>query len=243
MNNYTLILMRFNWIRSIFKQNPLLYRIAHRFYLSSRFGGDGRLPQKGDDFYFDGFPRSGNSSLVKYLKESSLKKKLVFSSHLHCIATLKIARSLNIPVLVIFRDPLESISSWYFHVHDGENVSHIEQSTVNWMVREWTDYYSFVLDNQRTLKVVSLVSFRKRKEMYVSEINEEIGFTLFSWNHEAYNRFIEKKIAVKAINNLKLSGNSTQPSLQREKAKMMVKEVITPQQKRILYSIYEKLTD
>ena len=95
---------------------------------------------------------------------------------------LKIAKSLNIPRLVIFRDPLESMASCYFHLHDGKSVNHKEQTTVNWMAREWTDYYSFVLDNRKNLKLVSLECFRNKK------INEEIGRTHFSWSHDVYNR-------------------------------------------------------
>ena len=37
-----------------------------------------------------------------------------------------------------------------------------------------------------------------------------------------------KKLAVRTKNSVNLSGNSTQPILQREEAKMMVKEVNTP---------------
>lgn len=102
--------MRFNWVRSIFKQIPILYRIAFRFYLSSRFGGDGRLPRKEDDFYFDGYAKSGNSSLSSFLRSVSTRD-LVFSSHLHSVAPLKIALQFKLPSVVIYRDPYNSIAS------------------------------------------------------------------------------------------------------------------------------------
>lgn len=70
----------------IVKTHTILYKIW--FYLKSSKPMTS-LPNKKNLFFLTGYPRSGNSYFTNLLKY--LNPKLNFSSHLHTIASIKIA--------------------------------------------------------------------------------------------------------------------------------------------------------
>lgn len=234
--------MRLNRLRSLFKRSPLLYRLAFKYYLKGRFGGEGRIPERGDDLYFDGFPRSGNSSFVKYLRESNNRlDKILYSSHLHCIATIKIAQSRDIPIFIIYRDPLESISSWYYHLKsDPDNLS---EMTIDWMIGEWLSYYNYCI-RKNDIGLFSLDNFRNDPVNFIATFNEKAQSDLLFYSQEIFNKYIQLKTPKPSQVGEKLSGNSTQPTVGRERAKGKVKDYIMKHHKyNNLLSLHKALIE
>lgn len=231
--------MRFNKLRTIAKKNPLLYRISFHLYLKSRFGGEGRIPQKGDHFYFDGYAKSGNSSIVEFLKSLG-KEKYVFSSHLHAIAPLKIALKKNIPAIIVYRDPYNSIASWYFHFNQpGQKI---DEELLHWMVREWVVFYTFVLRNQDKLFITSLEGVRGVKSGYIDCLNNYMGDKSFIWDLSQFEKYIQVKKPVKTGNDMKVVGSSAGPWLERENAKKPIIEYLHGlKDSSLMHSLYLEL--
>ena len=48
-------------LKSVFKSNPLLYRMWFSMNKNRINFGRNSLPTRGDNWYFDGYPRSGNT--------------------------------------------------------------------------------------------------------------------------------------------------------------------------------------
>lgn len=71
-------------IRKWFKSFPFLYVIWLKYFRKSKLS----VPSNEDVFYFDGYPRSGNSYLTILFKY--IFPTVRFSHHLHCVASLKL---------------------------------------------------------------------------------------------------------------------------------------------------------
>ncbi|MDY0133184.1 MAG: hypothetical protein RBR53_11020 [Desulforegulaceae bacterium] len=93
-------------LRSFIRKSPLLYT----FYLFLRFKGKYyKLPDRYTDIHITAFQRSGNTFAANLVKRVLPDKKIV--THIHTIASLKKALKYDIPVIVLIRDPKQSIPS------------------------------------------------------------------------------------------------------------------------------------
>ena len=129
-------------IRSIIKRNPLLYLLWFKL-VRQRQKRSARLPRKGDDLFFTGFPRSGNTYfnyLIRYCFPN-----LKFASHLHTIASLKIAIKYNLKVIVTIRNPFDSVGSLLFTMSDGSGTLPSETVTT-YVLKEYLYYYDFLIE-------------------------------------------------------------------------------------------------
>ncbi len=110
-----------SWLRQFTSSNRFLYVIW--FYsVRKRKGDSTRLPSSSDDFYLDGYPRSGNTFFAGLLRNVYPSK--VFANHLHVISGLKIALKLELPVFVIIRDPKDAVvSNLYRKIMDNKKLS------------------------------------------------------------------------------------------------------------------------
>jgi hypothetical protein len=143
----------FNWIlknrkmslKSITKSNILLYRL---WILIDN--GKRKLPENNDNWYFDGYPRSGNTfSKGLFL---NIHPELNGTSHLHCIAGLKIALKKKIRTVIIFRDPLQSIlSNAYTKSNRDKNYQKYSKVMLEELVAEWISYYDFSIKNDKSI--------------------------------------------------------------------------------------------
>lgn len=67
------------------------------------------LPGKGTDCHMTGFPRTANT-YTRHLVRSLYPNRDVVT-HIHTIASLRRAIKYSIPLVVIFRNPLDSVVS------------------------------------------------------------------------------------------------------------------------------------
>lgn len=63
----------------------------------------------GAELVLEGFPRSGNTFLASLMRQAA--PDLNFSHHTHLIANLERAKREKLPAVVLFRNPLDSVSS------------------------------------------------------------------------------------------------------------------------------------
>jgi len=97
-------------LNRLFKSNPALFWLWFKLY-RSRKGVRIKWFNKETLFIFDGYPRSGNTYLFHLLKEIYSETQMVH--HFHTVASIKIAKQKRIKILILIREPLESISSNY----------------------------------------------------------------------------------------------------------------------------------
>lgn len=143
-------------IRRHVKANPTAYR-AWNAIRERKQGRAFPLPERGDDFYVDGFPRSGNTYVTSGVK--SIWPRVKFSNHFHAIAPLKLSLRHGIPTLVLMRKPQQAIASYMVHVSSPRSRSSkqglSEDRLCALLLTEWIEYYSFVERYSRNLSLLT----------------------------------------------------------------------------------------
>ena len=98
------------YLRKLFMSKPFFFYLWYKLYRSKK-----KLKpkwfNKETTFYFDGYPRSGNTYMIFLMKEIYDEKNIIH--HFHTIAPLKVALKKKIKSLIIIRNPIESVSSSY----------------------------------------------------------------------------------------------------------------------------------
>jgi hypothetical protein len=167
-------------LKKLFKIEPKLYRLW--FWVNKhRLSDSLRLPKSTDDFYFDGFPRSGNTYVVSFLKR--FYSDCQFSHHLHTVASLKIALSRNLESIILLRNPSDTVASLcIMQSYYGKGTLQ-EDKFLNNILDEYIIYYDFVLENIYSLRILPFQSI----------INiEDLPKSLSSIS-STFNRIIPKK--------------------------------------------------
>lgn len=146
-------------IRSFILNHEVTYKL---WFYSFRSLKGRRLPNAKDHFYFDGYPRSGNTYFVGYLKR--VFSDLRFTSHLHSTIALKIALKLKIPTFILIRSPEDAVSSNLYRVLAGssrlathEEIDGIIDDLIDDKITEYIRYYQLVKNN---LEVLNVTTFR-----------------------------------------------------------------------------------
>ena len=170
-------------MRLFFKKNVFTYIIY--FIISRR--NFGKLPNSKNSFFFTGFPRSGNSyftNLIKYCKPD-----LNFSSHLHTIASIKMALNKNVLVLVILRNPLDSISSLYVMKN---KLGQMNQLLLHSLLKEYIHYHEFLNKNRRDLNFISFEKATINPNYFIQELKNVLpNFNFTDDDKTRMNHFIE----------------------------------------------------
>ena len=116
-------------IQSVVSSRVLLYVIWF-YMIRIRKGSKVKLPDKSDDLYFDGYPRSGNTYFSGLMER--LYPDIQYSSHLHAIAGIKIAFRRKIPVFILIRYPVDAIISNVFRISRAKGLD-VNQKLVDEM--------------------------------------------------------------------------------------------------------------
>ena len=150
-------------LRRIFMSNPILFKFWFNNFRKSRLN----LPSNKDSFYFDGYPRSGNSYFTNLTRE--IYPKMSFSHHLHTIGAIKISLKKNIPTLIIVRNPLDSIASLYVMKNKDEVFNN---KLLNKHIKDYIKYHEFVLKNINRLKIVEFQRLINEPQLFLDSLGE-----------------------------------------------------------------------
>ena len=222
------------YLRKLVKKNILLYRIwiLNRNKMS--------LPTKKDNWYFDGYPRSGNT-FSKYLF-SYIYPNLKGTSHLHSIAGLKIALKRNVRSIIIFRDPLESVLSYTFtKTKRNNNPQKYDINLLRELTEEWIDFYNFSIKNKEK---ILLLEFKTNSEGILSNI-KTLGRFLTSTSmgeNEIKEKVINFDELMQKKEDKKEPGYSSLPQIEKNKFKQNIKsDLLTLECYKIALEIYVEL--
>lgn len=92
--------------RHVVRSRPLLYRGYLRLVGRHQ---DSVFPGPDTDLHLTGFPRSANTYAMRLVEYAA--PDLRTSTHIHAIASLRLALAHSVPTLVLFRDPLSAVAS------------------------------------------------------------------------------------------------------------------------------------
>lgn len=210
------------WLRSIVADNVILYKL---WFYSIRWmkGDDVRLPNKSDDLYFDGYPRSGNTFFCALIKNTF--PKLSFAHHLHSKSGLKIALSYNLKSFILIREPKEAVSSYLFMKVNEDNFSSID-NLIDRLIISYINYYLLVKEELDSLRILKFESCINDQVLTIKSIAEEIGMDVYNDNfyHEKLKK-VQAKMEDKEQK--KNSHASSLPDKERNNFKKKFKKRVT----------------
>ena len=110
-------------------------------------------------FFYDGYPRSGNTFLQMLIK--NVYDKIDVVHHFHSIGAIKVALAKGVPTFIIYRDPKNAITSNYLKEYSfmskNVNTKNTDKKLLNYFLENYVKYYQYVLQ----AKNCYLISFEK----------------------------------------------------------------------------------
>jgi hypothetical protein len=142
-------------------RNAILYKLWFKKCGKSKL----KLPNRKDSFYFAGYPRSGNTYFTKLI--SAVLPELIFSHHLHTVGAIKLAFQSKLPVLIIIREPLESVASLYIMNNKGSSLN---VELIDKYIEDYVEYHTFVFDNRSIIKIVEFEKLIKKPQLILDSL-------------------------------------------------------------------------
>ena len=132
-------------IRQLIRSKPNIYKI----FLYFKNGYSYKLPNKSTDLHLTGYQRSGNTFAAEIIANIFPNHTIV--THFHSIASIKSAFKHDVPVIVLIRNPLDSVLSSIVKRVDGqgENIN----TAIAYDLDEYYYYYSYVLNHSDKIKI------------------------------------------------------------------------------------------
>jgi len=155
-------------VRRYIRAHPVIYPMFVRFL---RRNHSAVFPGKGIQLHLTGFQRSANTFCYNIIHSSFPDLKI--STHIHTIASLKLALQWCTPTIVLIREPFGACASWV--------VKQFERSTKRIVSRgldDYVEYYSFVNAHKDTFKIVSFDDVISTPDYIVRVVDELLGFDL-----------------------------------------------------------------
>lgn len=166
--------MKKDMIRNFIRRSAFLYPLYLYFWGPKL---ERRFPRKGVDLHVTGYPRCANTFAMRLLRHSF--PKLVLSTHIHAIASLKMALNNNIPTVVLVREPVQAVASL---VLKGV-LPKDDPETVTAYLQDYINYYGFVAKHGTAFKcldfrelTVAPYSLIEAVAPYVESCITEAGF-------------------------------------------------------------------
>ena len=131
----------------------------------------------GTDLVLDGFPSSGNTFLLRYIK-NLVDAKLLISHHMHSSAQIIIAGQAKVPTILCVRDPVDcSISNAVRQVISYGRVIIPPQSWIGY----WTRYHENIIqqrDNEEFLRVARFDEIIGNTGDLISKISRDLDIKI-----------------------------------------------------------------
>jgi hypothetical protein len=207
-----------NELQKKFKEVVFLYKLWFN-YNKSKLSGI-RLPKNSDHLYIDGFPRSGNSYAVYFLK--NFYPNLDFSHHLHTIAGIKIAIKKGLNPIILIRNPIDTVASHSIMKSYYSKGSLSDNSLIVNISETYINYYQFVYNNLEKLTILPFTKIRNLEALAVFFINN-ISNIDKRYSVDELDAFHEKFIKMQSA---KPSDRTSMPNDERNSKKELVKERI-----------------
>lgn len=224
-------------VKNRIKKSTVLYKIW--FYINKkRLSKNIRLPKANDDYYIDGFPRSGNTYVMGYLNK--FYPNVSYAHHLHTVAALKIALNINVKTIILIRHPLDSVASLsimksYYQKGDIE-----DEDFLNEMLKSYIKYYDYVLKNDESIVILP---FKKIKNL---ESLRDFFQNIFSQkvkkiSKEELNEF---DLEIKKHQKKKPKERTSTPNKKREEIKNYIKgKILKLEEYKTALSLFKQLSD
>lgn len=159
-------------IREIIRDNPTPYRI----YIKLALGRKLRLPGSQTDCHLTGFPRSANT-FTRYIV-NHVYRELSFVTHIHTIASLKLALRYKVPIAIIIRDPIDCTISMCMKY----SIKPTDAKGISGVLDDYTHYHTFLEQRVRDFAVFKFEDVTESPVQFARQIGEFLEVEKISEN-------------------------------------------------------------
>ncbi|HEX9064474.1 MAG TPA: hypothetical protein VF843_05165, partial [Streptosporangiaceae bacterium] len=133
------------------------------------------------EIVIEGFPRSGNTFAVVAFRQAQ-GREIKMAHHLHAAAQIKRAARLDVPAVVLIRDPSEAIPS--LMVRDPH-------ASARWALRSYIRFYSAVVPYLEKTVVAPFATVTSDLASIIRVVNKRYG--------TAFNEFVPSEDAMNSV--------------------------------------------
>lgn len=225
-------------IRNTFKSNPFLFWFWYKSYRSKNGLKINWFSDK-TDFYFDGYPRSGNTYLLFLL--SGIYKNNHIVHHFHAIAPLKIALGKDLKSIIIIRNPADAISSNYLKTFEKSKLPEsIDRELLFTLTKDYTNYYRYVFKKLDQLMLIDFKKLITEPENTIILINRYLD-RLCDLNDKNIEQILIKRKEMSFGSKTELG--SSLPNETKDKLKLHIKESLKKiKEFKFAEELYKSLT-
>ena len=198
-----------NFLRNYIKSSTIIYP----FHINNIKRLNVVFPDQYTDLHLTGFPRSANTYCKQLVKEIFPDINIV--THIHTVASLKIAMKYNVKIVLLLRSPLSTTSSMlmkFDYKKQGE------------ILYDYIKYHEFVYKNIEHIRIF-------RFENVIESPSELISYIRSIFNVDISDSIIEERLEIadkksKDKEKTKSPLGSSRPNKQREEKKDFYKRSI-----------------
>lgn len=217
-----------NHLRNYIKASEFWFSLWFKFF--KRKDRLVSLVCKDDDLFITAYARSGNTYFSFLARWCYPQIKI--KSHLHTVAAIKRALRLNVPVIVIIRNPTDVIISNLYM----RNSQAFDQRLANREILEYLNYYSYVYHNRK--KIAAILNFHKIRTNPILMI--DTISSILNINAERVIGDYDKQM--KEVEKRKQPETSSLPNIERKKYKEMYLDELKAQDGYLkLQELYNKV--
>lgn len=156
--------------------------------------------EQGTDLVIQAYPRSANTYAYHAFQVANEQQNLKIAHHLHAPAQVILGAELGVPVLVIFRNPEDSVCSF---------VMRHPEVGIRQALRSWLRFHRKVMTVRSAVYLASFIQITSDYADVIEGVNKRYGtqFTPYRKNEEN-----EKKIRSRILKSEPLRDESGRPS-------------------------------
>lgn len=202
--------------RLALKRSPTLYPVVLRLKGLS----DREFPGPDTELHLTGFPRSGNTYCTALARV--LFPQLEICSHIHAVASLKMALAMRVPIIVLLRRPSEAISSMAVKFGVGGS----ETGWLRCAAREYEEYYRFVEDNLSRIQVLPFEHGVEQPSRLVRAVRMAVGRKGRLSTHDLQHAAAEVRFRLRRSDSSRDASKHSLPVHDKEQEKQAFRDVL-----------------
>lgn len=224
-------------IKEKIKESTILYKIWYSIN-KKKLSRNIRLPKANDDYYIDGFPRSGNTYVTGYLNK--FYPNINYAHHLHTIAALKIALKKDVEPIILIRNPLDSVASLSIMKSYYQKGNLEDEDFLNEILNAYIRYYYYVLKNKESIEILPFNKIKNTESLkyFFQKIFSKEVKTISTKELNEFDLNIRKHQRKKP------NERTSTPNIEREKIKNSIKEkILKLEEYKTALSLFKKLSN
>ena len=155
-------------IRRLIRNNSVLYPLYIKYVL---LDSTVPFPKSDTDLHLTGFPRSANTYCFNIINVAFPELHIV--THIHTIASIRLAMQYKVPTIVVVREPVATCCSFLIALDRPVTSGRIRR-----VLKDYIEYHQFVLEHRQELRLMRFEDVVRSPEFVIREVLARLEITM-----------------------------------------------------------------